>query len=118
MGIKRRTGVDAEGVVPAVSNPGSWGERYPRLAERLTCPVFDDGTVRVTDTLTLFAQDGVWKGCLRDRDARLCLWVAATTPEGVLEVLEEALGDATAVWRADRAAGAPEASRMRRRNSS
>lgn len=95
-------------------------ERYPELFEHLTATCFegDRSQPRVTSTLLLFAQDGVWKGCLRDRADGTCCWCAAAGALAVLDILEAELRDGTAVWRLDRASGYTEAKRPVRGKSS
>lgn len=86
---------------------------YPTLAEFLTSTAYDGDLPgsRQTATLLIFAQDGMWKACLRDRQEMRSAWVAAALFNDLLPVLENALGDAGLVWRDDRASGAPEAKR-------
>lgn len=86
---------------------------YPELFEYLTATCFDDDPAapRQTSTLLLFAQDGVWKANLRDRAEGVCAWVAAPTLLGLLAVLEDELKTGEVVWRLDRFAGHPEATR-------
>jgi len=89
-------------------------ERFPCLAEHLAANAYDGepaGT-RATSTLLVFAQDGSWKGCLRDRQEGRCLWVASPTFFDLFGVLEDALANGAAVWRDDRMGGAPEAKRQ------
>jgi len=95
-------------------------ERCPTLFDYLTATCYeqDPNQPRTTSTLTLFAQDGVWKANLRDRSEGCCLWVASPTLLGLLDILEAELNGATAVWRLDRLAGAAEASRRPIRKSS
>ena len=89
---------------------------HPELYDYLTCLYFDGDTSqpRATSTLLVFCQDGVWKGCLRDRAEGVCAWVAAPSFQCLLDVLDKELAGGTAVWRLDRASGAPEASRRPR----
>lgn len=80
---------------------------FPLLAEHLTSTSYDDDppTARQTSTLLIFAQDGSYRACLRDRQEQRCLWIAAREWGELLPVLEEALGDPDAVWRDDRLSG-------------
>lgn len=86
---------------------------YPELYEHLTAACWDGDPKqpRVVSTLLVFAQDGCFKACLRDRAEGLCLWVASSTFDGLYGVLEGELAAGTGIWRADRAAGAVEATR-------
>jgi hypothetical protein len=82
-------------------------ERFPYLFDHITARCWDGDPKqpRVTSTLLVFAGDGCWKACLRDRAEGLCCWVAAPGFDELLAVLERELGDGTAVWRLDRLAG-------------
>jgi len=86
---------------------------YPVLFDYLTALCFDNDQQqpRQTATVNIFAQDGCWKACLRDRAEGLCCWVASPTALGLFTVLEGDLSAATTVWRLDRAAGAELSSR-------
>jgi hypothetical protein len=64
---------------------------------------------RETASLTIFTEDGVFKGCLSDRDSGSTLWKASATLQGVIEGLEEALGRDDPGWRVRKAAGTPQA---------
>jgi len=101
-----RSAVDAE-----------FAATYPSIYDHLTCVFWDDDPKqpRVTSTLLVFAQDGCFKANLRDRANGKCCWVAAPSFSELLGALERELGDGTAVWRLDRLAGAPEATRIPRK---
>lgn len=115
MPLQRRLPAVAGGPSPLAADAEPLAEQYPNVAERMTEQAFADGTPRKVDTCLIFAADGAWKVCLRDREDGVCLWVTAVSLLDVLDVLEAALKDPHAVWRADRAAGAPEASRQKPR---
>jgi hypothetical protein len=87
---------------------------FPVLADYLTSLFYDgDPPVpRETATLLLFAQDGSFRACLRDRAERRCLWVATPSWADLLTVLELGLSDENAVWREDRLSGAETAKRI------
>lgn len=110
--MKRRTkdGPNHEG---RAGRDPEFQAKFPTLFDYLTATCFDGDNKqpRITSTLLLFAQDLVWKACLRDRSEGVCAWVAAPELFSLLAVLEEELAGDTAVWRLDRLAGAPEASR-------
>lgn len=86
----------------------------PTLWEYMTATTWDDGSARLPSSLLLFAQDGMLKGMLRDRDAGLCLWVAGSSISGLLGVLEAALLDPQTEWRVDRQQPGQTASRKKR----
>lgn len=101
----------------AAEPDGLIGE-FPLLAEYLTATFYEGEPVgsRQTGTLLVFAQDGSWRAVLRDRAENRCLWVTAATWEDLLPALENALGDPSSIWRADRVGGAPEATRQKPKN--
>ena len=91
-------------------------ESFPTICEFLTSTAYDGeaaGT-RQTSTLLVFAQDGAWKACLRDRQEGRCMWVAAAVWNDLLPVLEDALANGSGVWRDDRAAGHETAKRQKK----
>lgn len=89
---------------PYVAAPDEVGSLYPLLAEHLTCRFYegDPPTPRETSTLLIFAQEGVFKACLRDRATKRALWVSCPLWSELLAVLEAGLSDEHAVWREDR----------------
>jgi hypothetical protein len=89
-------------------------QQFPNLWDHLTQKRWDDGSARQTSSLLLFEQDGVFKAMLRDREAALCLWVAAQGFFAVFEALEAALCDPAAEWRVDRQQEGQQAKRVRR----
>lgn len=94
--------------------PSELDSLYPLLADHLTALTYDGEppTPRQTSTLLLFAQDGTYRACLRDRQEARCLWVSVVDPNDLLTTLELALSDPTAVWREDRMSGAESARRI------
>lgn len=90
-------------------------DSYPTLAEMLTATAYDGdppGT-RLTSTLLIFTQDGAWKACLRDRQEQRCCWVATAFFSDLLATLDNALCDASVVWRDDRVSGHEQAKRQK-----
>lgn len=75
-------------------------KRWPHLGEYLAESAYEDGSPRVTSTLLVFAEDGWWKGCLKDRDNERSLWHSNDTLESLLDGLEELLATGRAEWRA------------------
>jgi hypothetical protein len=91
-----------------------FSQEYPTLWDHLTQRKWDDGSERRTSTITLFADGACAKGLLKDRDAGLCLWIAAPTLLGLFEALELALCDAETEWRVDRQFEGQPAKRVKR----
>lgn len=102
------------GAEPRVLTDPAFAEMYPILWSYLTQTKWEDGSARTPSSVLFFAQDGILKGMLRDRDAGLCLWVASATWSGLLDALEGALSDPRADWRVDRQAEGQQAQRVRR----
>lgn len=78
--------------------------RFPALTEYMTESLRDDGKPRVTSTVTISCEDGVWKACLNDRPQHVGDWLyqlykSADTFEGALGAIDSALQDGTAEWR-------------------
>lgn len=62
--------------------------RYPELWWRLTATAWPDGQPRVTDTLTISAEDGLLRAKLRDRDEGWMMWTSDRSLMGLLESVE------------------------------
>jgi len=77
----------------------------PTLWLYLTQSQWEDGSPRATSGLTVFVQDGLFKGLLKENEQSLCLWVAAASFNGLLDALEAALNTPSPDWRVDRRAG-------------
>jgi len=109
-------------LTPMGGNPGraapdvEFAATYPLLSEHLTALRYDDEppTPRQTSTLLIFAQEGAWKACLRDRQEQRCLWVASASWGDLFLVLEAALEDPTSVWREDRLSGSDNTKRIQK----
>jgi len=71
----------------------------PTLHAFLTQGEDDDGKERQVSTLLVFAEEGVWKACLSERDHDLTLWASAETFWGLLEALEGRLTESPVEWR-------------------
>lgn len=91
-------------------------DRHPVLCDFLVSTAYDGDAAgtRQTATLLIFAQDGAWKACLRDRQEGRCQWVAAALFGDLLDVLEDALASGSGIWRDDRAAGHETAKRQKK----
>lgn len=86
--------------VGGVLDPAT-AKRWPHLADHLYQTEWEDGAARRPSTLLLMSDDGLVKGCLRDREAGLLLWASAETLEALLDAVETALGAGTGEWRRD-----------------
>lgn len=88
---------------PAADAESAFASTFPWLWAFLTSVVYADGSSRETGTLTLFGQESVLKGCLRDREGRRVVFSSERTVEAVLAALEGILEAGVGDWRADRA---------------
>lgn len=75
---------------------------FPALYEYLTATRHPTGAERVTSTVTVFAESGLLKAVVKDRDAAATLWASGSTWEGLLASLEDKLRDPLSDWREDR----------------
>lgn len=90
-------------------------QRYPLLWDHITAVEWEGGEKRDPSSLLIFRDEGVLKGMLRDKDAGLCLWMAAPSFMGLLEAIEGALDDPETEWRVDRVQAGQQASRRKKR---
>lgn len=99
MSIPRRV----SDVPRAPDTPAAYDEKlgrlYPCVLEHLTARVYEDGGARVPCTLSIFAEDGVWKCCLNDKDTDSYCFVSGETLDGLLRSLEDGLSGGGLDWR-------------------
>lgn len=81
-------------------------EKLPAIREYLETNRWPNGDERITSTLTVYCDDGVYKVCLNDRQEGQSLWVASECLWDALETLEGALQGGTAEWRKNTFQGA------------
>jgi hypothetical protein len=77
-----------------------FSERYPSLAAFISQCIWDDGSSRVTGTVTFLFDAGQVKAALNDRDSESGCFLSAKTFTSLLTVLEAVCGGAPADWRA------------------
>lgn len=92
-------------VSPENANDPAFAKRFPSMFELMTVALLPGGELRKPSSLLLFTEDGVWKGCLTERDLDVSLWCSSDSFQGVLEGIEERLTHSTVEWR-KRGAGA------------
>jgi len=97
--IRRRDRRPAVEDLAALQDGGVFGRTYPGLWEMLSAERNEDGSKRLTSTLTLFVDDGGVKAVLNDRDQALTGWACGSSVEAVLESLERGLQADTIEWR-------------------
>lgn len=88
--------------------------QYPTLVEVLTTMMEGQFGVTGRCSLSIFVQDGVWKGIVRDKQEGLCLWVSSATLSQLFKTIEGSLLDPDTVWRLDRYAGNDQAKRKKK----
>lgn len=77
-------------------------KRWPALHEWLTSARWEeDGADRIAPTVTIWAQSGQWKMCLRDRDQSLVLWLAADSIVELMKLADGLVLSESAPWRHD-----------------
>lgn len=79
------------------SDPSFEGD-YPALYDFLTLALME-GKARELGTLTVFCQDGRFKGSLQDKETKHYCFVSSDTFLGLLEAMEGALVNAEHEWR-------------------
>lgn len=105
MAIKKESGDSTSSdVVTSFSDP-LLKSSYPTLHDYLTDTKFEDGSPRVSSTLTIVADDGKFTGFLNDRHNDRSLCVESSSFNGLLNELEDGLTADKIPWK-------------RRRNSS
>jgi hypothetical protein len=77
-------------------------KRWPALHEWLTAGRFEeDGAVRAAPTVTIWAAGGQWKGCLRDKELGLVLWLGADTLSKLVDLADGIVLSPDCPWRHD-----------------
>jgi hypothetical protein len=76
----------------------------PAVVEYMTERITEEGKPRVTSTLGVSCEDGVWKVCLTDRGASsdkfdYKIWKSAETLEAALKAIDADLRSGSAEWR-------------------
>jgi hypothetical protein len=95
----------SNGAVPAsngTTTPDSMQLQYPALVEELTLTEWAPDENRVTSTLLLFVEDGLWKACLHDRDSQKSCFVSGLSLSGLLASVEQGLREDDLDWRSKR----------------
>jgi len=78
---------------------------FPNLIDFLSTQSWPDGLSRATGTLLLFRETGLWKCCLRDRDAGQTTFVSAPTIDELFKRCDELVATGGGEWRAERPQG-------------
>ena len=104
MGLRRLetpspNGPVASGLLPVGTVLGEWQNVHSFLTE---C-AWPDGKSRVTGTVMIFVEAGVWKAWCHDRDASMGSFTSADSLESLLCKLNAGFEDGQLDWRPDRA---------------
>lgn len=86
---------------PGASGPGvEDAAAFPMLLEYLTATRYPTGEPREPACLIVVADASGWRGCVSDKDNQRTMWKTATTVEGLLLTIEQALQeDDPGAWR-------------------
>src|SRR5215210_2731012 len=97
--VKKRLASATGGQLASVDEGSFFEGRYPLLESHLCDLAYDDGSPRVTSTLLLFVENGVWKGCLCARDSDEVAFVSGSCTEELLTAFEVGLDRGVIDWR-------------------
>lgn len=100
--IRRRVQAAGGGASGQPAPPGSWAKRLPALSEFLCVTEWEPGQPRVTGSLSIFTDGGVWKCCLSNRDSGEVAFLSAKDPDELLLAVEKALRADSLDWRQGR----------------
>jgi len=78
--------------------------RWPEIYHHLVDSVWPDGKARETSSLTVFAEDGLFKVCLNNKAEGFVCFMSGPGFYAVLDALQESLADGSVDWRKSRAA--------------
>lgn len=76
-----------------------FSKQFPNLAAFISQSSWEDGSSRVTGTVTFLFDGGQVKAALNDRDSESGCFLSARTFTSLLGVCEEVCGGAPADWR-------------------
>jgi len=79
-----------------------FSSRWPLLFSYLFDERYEDGSARVTATLSFFTEKGMLKACLNDRDTRRVAFLVVGGPMEALDALEAGLDQDNLDWRQKR----------------
>jgi len=74
-------------------------KKYPSLFELMTATKYPDGKDRLPSSITVFCEDGLFKGVLAEKTAELNLWGTGATLKALLGTLEARLAEPKPDWR-------------------
>ena len=98
--LGNRHPVTAADLLYAAEDP-EFQSKLPGLFEFLTLARWDDGTPRQPGTALFFAQDGLWKAWLNDRDSRRSCFFTCEAFLLLLSEVNTAIVENTLAWRSN-----------------
>ncbi len=96
--ISQALGKAANGVAASKATDAVMEKQCPVLFAFMT-ETEEEGKPRSPSSLVIFTEDGLWKGCLSEKDSSLQLWRTGETLQKLLGALEKALASGNADWR-------------------
>lgn len=98
---------DLRKAVPGSESPVDpvFSKEHPLLFDYLTQVAWEDGSPRLTATLTISTDQGRFVGALKDRALGRIAWMSAESLAGLLAALDDALADDRVEWRKDQWGG-------------
>lgn len=94
--LLRQAGSSAK---PQAAFDKAFAEKFPSIHELMTSVVGVDSAVRKTSSLLVFTEDGVWKGCLTERDLDISLWCSGAGFQPMMAAMEAKLVSDVVEWR-------------------
>lgn len=89
----------SEGPLPASWEACSLSKDFPALADFLCQEVWEDGSGRVTGTITLMLHEGVLKAAVNDRETSSSAFVSGKSLRGLLSTVNKGLMEGTLLFR-------------------
>lgn len=111
--LRRATAVGGGGLAGGAFPDAKFAKQYPALFEYMTVSQWPEGGDRKPCSLTLFAEDGVLKGCVSEKNDGLVLFGTGRTLEALLAALEGLLAGPDTPWRKSGGGVAPRGSKSR-----
>jgi len=101
MGLPKKSGLPK--AIPVPQN--QWEDPvfkrdYPTLYAFLHDQKFDDGSLRVPGSMSIFCQMGVLKCCLNDKHAQMMTFLEASTWDELVALADSAILDDGTDWKA------------------
>jgi hypothetical protein len=107
MFLKKRTESGQNGYASNEPNDPEFLVEYAGLWEHLTCHMYEGGGPRVTSTLLVFVEDGLFKLCLNDRDNGQVAFLSAETFSEALKDVDQKIIEGRLEWRMSRVSSRP-----------